>query len=329
MKKLNKHNYEAYFLDYIEGNLNESQVRELKKFLNSNPELKEELHDFEEFTLEPENIIYKHKEDLIQNAQAKHFEINDFEYLCVADIEKDITEEEKNRLFEKVEEDTSRIKDLGLFKKTKLFPDFNIKYPKKNQLMRRYLPAGFKTVFSVAAAVTATLLVLNISGILYRSGDQNGLLSVSGSRIHKHKPAQIQDISENTNKQEVILSHNQTIKQTNNNDLAFVDNESQNQENVYKDLTVSIPDIKNETLIFSDFKDNLVSCKMSLAQQNNKQNNKELLWQYAETGVNVWKLISSSDFEMDNIYQENGSIEKLKLTASNFRISRTFYKKQN
>ena len=47
MKKINTHNYEAYFLDYTEGNLNESQIRELKKFLNVNPKLKEELHDFQ------------------------------------------------------------------------------------------------------------------------------------------------------------------------------------------------------------------------------------------------------------------------------------------
>ncbi len=327
MEKLNKHNYEAYFLDFIEGNLNESQVRELKKFIDANPELEEELNDFEEFTLKPENIIYDHKEELIKNAQAKHFEINNFEYLCVADIEKDITEDEKNSLIKKVERDKGRSKDLNLFKKTKLSPDLSIIYPIKKQLIRRYIPVGFKLGYSVAAAVIALVFVLNLNGLLYKVVDQNGILLVSGSRTHKHKPIQKSNTSENTYKQESLLSHNQTIKQTTNNDLAFVDKESLNRENMYKELTVSIPDIKKETLIFSEYKDNLVNSKSNLSPPNNKKRNKEILWQYAETGVNIWKSISSSEFEMNNVYQDNGSIEKLNLTASNFKLSRTFYKK--
>lgn len=329
MKKINTHNYEAFFLDYIEGNLNESQVRELKKFLNANPKLQEELHDFEEFTLEPENIIYKHKEELIQNTQAKHFEINDFEYLCIADIENDITKEDKNLLKNKLDENTKRIKDLNLYKKTKLSPDLNISFPRKKQLTRRYLPVGFKVVTSVAAAITATLLVLNMSGLFHESANQSGKQIISKIRSKEYKTVSKQEISENTNMQETLNPHNQTIKQTNNNDsndLAFVDNEPQYKGNMYKELTVSIPDIKNEALIFSGYKDNMVNSKMSLTQSNNKQNSKELLWQYAETGVNVWKLISSSDMEMNNAYNEDGKIEKLNLTASNFKISRTFYK---
>lgn len=326
MKKINTHNYEAYFLDYIEGNLNESQVRELKKFLNSNPKLQEELHDFEEFTLKPEIIIYKHKEELIQNTQAKHFEINDFEYLCIADIENDITKEDKNLLKNKLDENTNRIKDLNLYKKTKLSPDLNISFPKKKQLTRRYLPVGFKVVTSVAAAITATLLVLNMSGLFHESANQSGKQIISKIQSKEYKTVSKQEISENTNMQERLISHNQTIKQTNNNDLAFVDNEPQYKENIYKELTVSIPDIKKEALIFSGYKDNMVNSKMSLTQSKNKLNSKELLWQYAETGVNVWKLISSSDMEMNNAYNEDGKIEKLNLTASNFKISRTFYK---
>ena len=326
MKNINTHNYEAFFLDYIEGNLNESQVRELKKFLNSNPKLQEELHDFEEFTLKPEIIIYKHKEELIQNTQAKHFEINDFEYLCIADIENDITKEDKNLLKNKLDENTKRIKDLNLYKKTKLSPDLNISFPKKKQLTRRYLPVGFKVVTSVAAAITATLLVLNMSGLFHESANQSGKQIISKIRSKEYKTVSKQEISENTNMQERLNFHNQTIKQTNNNDLAFVDNEPQYKENMYKELTVSIPDIKNEALIFSGYKDNMINSKTNFEQSNNKQNSKELLWQYAETGVNVWKLISSSNMEMNNAYNEDGKIEKLNLTASNFKISRTFYK---
>ena len=302
MKKINTHNYEAYFLDYTEGNLNESQIRELKKFLNANPKLKEELHDFEEFTLKPENIIYNQKEELIKNTQAKHFEINNFEYLCIADIENDITKEDKTLLKNKLDENTNRIKDFNLFKKTKLSPDLNIRFPKKKQLTRRYLPAGVKAVTSVAAAITATLLVLNMSGLFHKPINQSGKQLISKIKSKEYKIISKQEISENTNMQETLISHNQTIKQTNNNDLAFVDNEPQNKENMYKELTVSIPDIKNEALIFSGYKDNMINSKTNFEQSNINQNTKEALWPYAEAGVNVWKSISSSEMEMNNTY---------------------------
>lgn len=47
MEKINIHNYEAYFLDFVEGNLTESQLVELNHFLEENPDLKSELEAFE------------------------------------------------------------------------------------------------------------------------------------------------------------------------------------------------------------------------------------------------------------------------------------------
>ena len=43
---LSRSNYEIYFLDYYEGNLTESQRRELMSFLEQNPDLKEEFDSF-------------------------------------------------------------------------------------------------------------------------------------------------------------------------------------------------------------------------------------------------------------------------------------------
>jgi hypothetical protein len=40
---INKQNYEAYFLDYIEGCLDDSATLEMMAFIRNNPELKEEL----------------------------------------------------------------------------------------------------------------------------------------------------------------------------------------------------------------------------------------------------------------------------------------------
>jgi len=51
MEKINRHNYEAYFLDFSEGNLSSRQIAELEEFLDENPELRAELDEFEIFEL--------------------------------------------------------------------------------------------------------------------------------------------------------------------------------------------------------------------------------------------------------------------------------------
>ena len=43
MIDINRNNYEEYFLDFLEGNLSPSENDLLMSFLNSNPDLKEEL----------------------------------------------------------------------------------------------------------------------------------------------------------------------------------------------------------------------------------------------------------------------------------------------
>ncbi len=52
MEEINKDNYEAYFLDFAEGNLSEEGIRALEVFLDAHPELREELSDFENISLE-------------------------------------------------------------------------------------------------------------------------------------------------------------------------------------------------------------------------------------------------------------------------------------
>lgn len=44
---INKDNYEAYFLDYLEGNLSEKDKKELELFLIENPKLGEELKAYD------------------------------------------------------------------------------------------------------------------------------------------------------------------------------------------------------------------------------------------------------------------------------------------
>ena len=65
---INKNNYEAYFLDYHEGNLSPQEVADLFLFLAEHPELKKELDDFENVTLADfQTPVFENKESLKKN----------------------------------------------------------------------------------------------------------------------------------------------------------------------------------------------------------------------------------------------------------------------
>jgi uncharacterized protein YbcI len=69
MEKIGKHNYEAFLLDYIEGNLDETGRAALFAFLEQHPELKPDLEDFDIIPAtiiseEPEQLSVKDKRSL-------------------------------------------------------------------------------------------------------------------------------------------------------------------------------------------------------------------------------------------------------------------------
>ena len=43
--QIDRSNYEIWFIDWLDGNLNSLQVEQLKLFLDQNPDLREELND--------------------------------------------------------------------------------------------------------------------------------------------------------------------------------------------------------------------------------------------------------------------------------------------
>ncbi|MCH2215983.1 MAG: hypothetical protein MK086_12505 [Flavobacteriales bacterium] len=55
MEKITRDNYEAFFLDFLEGSLDDDQRAEFEKFLELHPDLASELDEYEDFSLSPEN----------------------------------------------------------------------------------------------------------------------------------------------------------------------------------------------------------------------------------------------------------------------------------
>lgn len=67
MESINIHNYEAFWLDYIEGNLDEQATEQLMAFLEKHPELKPDLFAFDLPELEAEDIKFGDKHLLMHS----------------------------------------------------------------------------------------------------------------------------------------------------------------------------------------------------------------------------------------------------------------------
>jgi hypothetical protein len=143
--KISRDNYEAYFLDYHEGNLSPEMMGEVLVFVGQNPDLKEEFEEFENVSLVPDDLhLYTEKDFLKKNpgiftgpitlANIEEYLVAETEGLLSADILAELDEFiVSNPQFEK---------DRRIYSHTRLVAESQIVYRQKNILKRTVLPVG-------------------------------------------------------------------------------------------------------------------------------------------------------------------------------------------
>ena len=151
--KINRNNYEPYFIDYLEGNLDENLVDDFIEFLTSNPDLKEELSLFEPVSVEPGEVVFGKKNQLYK----ERFDLeSEFSENAIANLEGDLSAPEKAAFEKYIANHPERKRDLELFEKTKLVADESIVFVRKNDL---YKTSILKTLFYWSGRVAAVLVV--------------------------------------------------------------------------------------------------------------------------------------------------------------------------
>ena len=156
--KVNRSNYEIWIIDWLDGNLSEPQSAELLSFLEENPDLKEEMEALTRFSLEKPLIKFSRIDSLKKTAA----DITDtqFEHLCIAYIENDLSAEQEKELDEIIQQSPERKDILEAFKKTILTPP-DYRFSKKNFLKKK--TSGEKifrlSVRILSAAASVALLI--------------------------------------------------------------------------------------------------------------------------------------------------------------------------
>ena len=91
--KINRQNYESYFLDYIEGNLQPVDVAEVILFAEKNPDLAEELNGLEQVRFEPTSEGFVRKVDL--KKKEIPLDQTQLDLLLAKEVEGDLSQKEK------------------------------------------------------------------------------------------------------------------------------------------------------------------------------------------------------------------------------------------
>ncbi len=156
---INRENYEAYFLDYYERNLTESQAEELMDFLAQHHDLKEEFESFELVFLPEEVKMTMPGKDEIKKPENARYGGYSLDRQMIAYFEGDLDEESSSALLAAVAQDPSLQKDFAFFSKVRLQPDQGITFAGKSSLKRYPLGAFMPAIqrFAVAAAIIAFL----------------------------------------------------------------------------------------------------------------------------------------------------------------------------
>lgn len=152
--KITKHNYEAYFLDYTEGNLSAEDKRELALFLEQNPGLKNELEEYEAVSLTANNVLFEGKEHLKKSVYTDE--------TLVAYLENDLSPKERTELEKDITKHPYLKQEIDLYKKTILVPNETIVYEHKEKLKKRRLVVIWNTPANYLRVAAALLLLAGL-----------------------------------------------------------------------------------------------------------------------------------------------------------------------
>ena len=165
--KINRDNYEQFFLDHAEGSLSPEMEKELELFLATNPDLKDILENFDATPLpveELENNTLKTR--LKKNIHpTAHIHENNTEEWLIREIEGLLSDDETTELALFLKNNPAYEYDRKIYGLTRISADKKIRFPEKDLLKKKAPILSFRSITWIA--VSAAAMVLLFFGIRF------------------------------------------------------------------------------------------------------------------------------------------------------------------
>jgi hypothetical protein len=332
MESINTGNYEIWFADYLDGQLDESQLDLLLDFLEAHPELKAELAGISGVGLDASEVAFPGKEILMKGPDDIPGIPTD-DQLCIARMESDLSKKEQDAFDERISRDSKLMSLYRTYLGTRLKPE-PIVFGHKSELYHknRVLAPWIITVVSSAA-----IIILGL--ILWPRAEKQGtelLTATPGLTDSLKTPApqvEIPVVKPGAASMDLIAAIPETIEtgkaETPQNNPArdFIPMNSVGHRSLEM-FPVSIPDPGNNPVIFASvyqrsmetaipddtyltlpqlalqiFREKVLGQERSFVKTTRFS-----LWEVAGAGVSKINQLAGTDMQLDRAYGSDGQV---------------------
>jgi hypothetical protein len=143
--KITLDNYEAFFLDYFEGNLSPDEKEDVQEFIRQNPATRDQFEEFECVYLTPDaSIQYTNKSQLLKSLPSHGIVVTleNIEEVLISEREGLLDNAEIKALELFISDHPEFARDRELFGLTQVIPDQSIVFSSKDQLKHQAIPSG-------------------------------------------------------------------------------------------------------------------------------------------------------------------------------------------
>lgn len=346
--KINRHNYEAYLLDQMEGNLSVEDQRELEQFLLLNPQCAPELEEHEPLFLTGEKLIFQHSEMLKKEFPDHRSVLDDhnFDLFSIARMEGDLSTQQIRDHQVVLEADQQKADLWEQWQQTRLLVEPHV-FPNKEQLKhQRPLKSRMLWIGAVSAAAAVTLLL-----VLFRSGadlpQAEPITQIPQEEVYKQEQAEPVESVEAIPPEETARKE-QAENFATSQEFVYV------QETGHIEEAVEQPDIRPQvhalsahlfptaSLISPADRDRIESLQiapvsvhlrsLTLAQisdigiqeviEEYAEENNFTLWRIANAGIKGINKLAGSDITLLASHDEEGGISGYQLKSKRFSLTR-------
>ena len=189
--KINQHNYEHYFLMYIDNELSAEERAEVNDFIMQHPNYANKLQELQQLKISPDTLIYENKFSL--------YKLSEQDEQCIAYLENEMTIEEKVSFESEISTNIYLQSNVKQWQATFITPpttieiDPNFKnslYKKSAQIKPLWATTSFKRWISVAA-----ILVVVIGYNLFNAENKQekpSFTNINGVKTELNKTAVIE-----------------------------------------------------------------------------------------------------------------------------------------
>jgi len=190
--KIDRNNYESFFIDHFEGMLSENSETELRRFLHKNPDLAREFESFEILEIPAVDVSFPEKNTLKKQviSSTSHINENNYPDFFTAKTEGDLNQDQIEELDRFLGLNPQLAGEQAAFHKARLIPDLTVLYPDKAGLKKRILIPLFSRQIVRWSAAAAVLVLLASAWLLL---DQRIMVETDSNNhlLTSEKPAAI------------------------------------------------------------------------------------------------------------------------------------------